>query len=474
MSFLAWTAIVGALLLFMALASAFLRRVPISTAMIYVVVGFLLGPYGADVLALDLRSASHWFLRATEIAVIVSLFIGGLRLRLPVRDPAWRAALWLAGPVMVATIAGIAAFAHLVLGLDLATALLLGAVLAPTDPVLASAVTVGDAADHDRMRYGLSGEAGLNDGMAFPFVVLALAWHEHAGPGAWLGEWAVHRLLWGVPAGLAIGYGLGVIVGRVAIRLRTRERDTAAPDDFLALALIALSYVAAESVSAWGFLAVFAAGVGLRRAEMAIASGSTKDADTAEHPPPAETRVGAEVGPEELGDPTVAAGVVIGDAMQFGDTVERLFEALLMLLVGVALATHWDVRALVLALFVFVVLRPACTFLLLRGAHTTKIQRALIGWFGIRGIGTLFYLCWAIEHGVSGTGAEANAATDLALSVVALSVLVHGVTVQPALGAYERWLGRGETAQRGAGGGEHVSCSSPLPRAPAARDGVPG
>ena len=202
--------------------------------------------------------------------MIISLFVGGLKLRLPLRDPAWVAAFHLAGSVMLATIVGVALFARLILGLDTATALLLGAVLAPTDPALASTVSVNDAADHDRMRYGLSGEAGLNDGLAFPFVVFALLWGDHGGAGSWIGGWVMHRLVWAIPAGLLLGYALGKGVGWLAIWLRSRQRDTAAPNDFLALALIALSYVVAQSIGAWGFLAVFAAGVGLRHAELKV------------------------------------------------------------------------------------------------------------------------------------------------------------------------------------------------------------
>ena len=107
---------------------------------------------------------------------------------------------------MLGTIVAVAAIAHLVLRLPLSSALVLGAVLAPTDPVLASAVSVNNAADHDRVRFGLSGEAGLNDGMAFPFLVFALHWAAHDGSGDWMLGWAVHRLLWAVPAALVLGY----------------------------------------------------------------------------------------------------------------------------------------------------------------------------------------------------------------------------------------------------------------------------
>ena len=231
MGFLGWMALFGGLLLSMALASAWLQRLPVSTSVIYFAVGVAIGPIGLGLLEVDVVRLAPVVERVAEVAVLLSLFVGGLKLRLPVRDPAWRVAVMLAGPVMVLTIAGVAALGHLVLGLPPWAAILLGAVLAPTDPVLASAVAVNDAADRDRLRVGLTGEAGVNDGTAFPFVILALAWAEHGGAGPWLAEWAAHRLLWAVPAGLALGFGFGLAIGRLAIRLRSRYRDTDAPSD---------------------------------------------------------------------------------------------------------------------------------------------------------------------------------------------------------------------------------------------------
>ncbi|HWM90893.1 MAG TPA: cation:proton antiporter [Thermoanaerobaculia bacterium] len=457
MSFLGWMAVAGALLLLMALSSAYLRRLPVSTALIYLLLGVAFGPLGLGWLRVDVREAAPWLERLTEVAVIVSLFVGGLRLRLHWRNPAWAAAYRLAIPVMLACIVGVALLARFFLVLDTAAALLLGALLAPTDPVLAGTVSVNDAGDHDRMRYGLSGEAGLNDGMAFPFVVLALLWAEHEGPGGWMAGWAAHRLLWAVPASLFLGYWLGKGVGRLAVWLRSRHRDTDAPSDFLALALIALSYVAAESIGAWGFLAVFAAGVGLRGAEVKVvkdnphpeaASSGPEPAEPAERTegapphPPAEDLVSANVAAEALDEPAVAAGFLVAETLSFGDTVERLLEVLLVVLVGVSLAVHWDPRAVPLALALLVVLRPLVTRLLLAGTPTTKIQRWLMGWFGIRGIGSLYYLSYALQHGVSGQAAADL--SNLTLSVVAISILLHGATAQPFLGWYERILAKGE------------------------------
>lgn len=250
-SWLSWIAFAGGLLSLFAVASAYVQRLPISTSAIYLALGVALGPSGFDVLHLDLTHHAVYVERVTELALVIALFSGGLRLRLRWRDPVWRPAFLLAGPVMVLSIIAVAAVAHLALGLRMDAALLLAALLAPTDPVLASAVAVKDAADHDRMRYALSGEAGLNDGTAFPFVVLALTWTAHDGAGPWLIAWAIAKVLWAVPAALIVGYALGLVIGRLAIHLRSRARDTSAPNDFLALALIALAYVIAELIGAW-------------------------------------------------------------------------------------------------------------------------------------------------------------------------------------------------------------------------------
>ncbi len=355
---------------------------------------------------------------------------------------------------MLVCILGVALFAHFAMGLNLALALLLGAMLAPTDPVLAGTVTVNDSGDHDRMRYGLSGEAGFNDGMAFPFVIFALLWGEHGGPGDWMGPWAAHRLLWAIPAALVLGFVLGKGVGHLATRLRSRHRDTSAPSDFLALALIALSYVAAELVGAWGFLAVFAAGVGLRRAEVKVvkdsphpeaespsAEGPEKPQGAPDHPP-AEDLVSANTTAEALDEPAMAVGTLVSEVLSFGNTAERLLEVMLVVLVGVSLAVHWDSRALPLALVLALVLRPLAARLLLMGTPTTNTQRWLMGWFGIRGIGSLYYLAYALGHGVSGQAA--SDASNLTLSVVALSIVAHGTTAQPLLSWYERKLAKEE------------------------------
>lgn len=336
--FLSWMAVAGGLLVGVALCSVYLRRLSISTSAVYLALGVVLGPLGTHWLQPIIDHESRWFEYLTQVAVIVSLFMGGLKLRAPFEAKAWRTVPLLAGPIMLASIVGVAVFARVALRLDGASCLLLGSVLAPTDPVLASSVSVSEAADRDRMRYGLSGEAGLNDGMAFPFVVFAMDWITHRGPGTWILGWAVVHVLWATPIALAVGYALGWGLGHVTVYLRVRHRDVSGPNDLLALGLIALAYVAAEMLHAWGFLAVFAAGVGLRRAESAIVLRSPHpDARLPATHPPAEDLVAAKLREDAVEQPAVAVGAVVADTLAFGRTAERLLELLLVVLVGASL-----------------------------------------------------------------------------------------------------------------------------------------
>ena len=441
MTFVVWVAVLGAVLLTLALTSSYLRWMPVTTSAVCLLLGIGIGPGGLDLLKLSVDSASVWMEHLTEVAVLFSLFVCGLKLRLPLRDKRWRIAFGLAGPVMVLTIAGVCALLHWGLQLPWGPSLLIGAILAPTDPVLAALVQVNDARDVDSVRFGLSGEAGLNDGIAFPFVLLGMLMLDGSGhPDQWP-SWVIRALLWAVPAGLLTGYWMGRGIGRLTLSMRLRNDDsTLSPNDYLALALIALAYVVAESIGGYGFLSVFAAGLGLRQVEVSSTGASE---------PPAEHLVQPVVGhqnvepqhavhgdTEQLQDSQVAAGIMMGDMLSFGGLVERAMEVFLVTLLGVLLVTHWDWRALLVGGVLFCVIRPVCVTLMPWGSLLEGRQRLLIGWFGIRGIGSLFYLFYASNHGLSDS--VATLCTDITLSVVALSILLHGISTQPILARYEK------------------------------------
>ena len=441
MTFIIWVTVLGAVLLILALTSSYLRWMPVTTSAVCLLLGIGIGPSGLDLLKLPLEHAASWMEHLTEVAVLFSLFVCGLKLRLPLRDKRWRIAFGLAGPVMVLTIIGVSLLLHYVVKLSWGPSLLIAAILAPTDPVLAALVQVNDARDVDSVRFGLSGEAGLNDGIAFPFVILGLLLLHGEGLSADWSHWVVLNVLWAVPVGLLTGYWMGRGIGRATLALQTRNEDsTVSPNDYLALALIALAFVVAESIGGYGFLSVFAAGLGLRQEEVK---------STGVHQPPAEHLVQPVVGhqnvepqhavhgdTERLEDSQVAAGIMMGDMLAFGGLVERAMEVFLVTLLGVVLVTHWDWRALWVGAVLFCVIRPACVALMPWGSLLAWRQRMLIGWFGIRGIGSLFYLFYALNHGLTDT--VAAQCTDLTLSVVALSILLHGISTQPLLARYEQ------------------------------------
>jgi len=442
MTFIVWFALLGVVLLLLALSSSYLRWFPVTSSVVCLGLGIGLGTSGLGFLQLDVSKSSGWMEHLTEVAVLFSLFFSGLKLRLPLHDRRWWSAFYLAGPVMVLCIGGVTLVLHYGLNLGWGTSVLIGAILAPTDPVLATLVQVVDAQDDDPVRFSLSGEAGLNDGVAFPFVVLGLLLQQDTGQ-AWIADWLLKDMLWAVTAGLLLGYWMGRGLGRLTLFLRLRNEDsTVSPNDYLALALIALAYVSAESIQAYGFLAVFAAGLGLRRAE--VQTSNSPEAPAAEHlvqPVVGHQHVAPELAVkgdvEGLDDSQVAAGIMLGDMLAFGSLIERAMEVFLVTMLGVVVMEHWDWRALMIASALFFVIRPLSIMLFPARGMLDIRQRGLLGWFGIRGIGSFYYLFYALNHGL--LPASAALSVNLVLSVVALSIVLHGMSVQPLLARYEAW-----------------------------------
>src|SRR5688572_815445 len=262
----------------MALWHPVVQRLPITTSLVYLLIGVALGPLWLNVLHVDPMLHSTWLLRATEVSVIVSLFTVGMKLRLPLYSPRLRPALCLASISMILTVGLVTVAGIWLLDLPLGAAVLLGGILAPTDPVLASDVQTKDPRDPDKLRLTLTAEGGLNDGTAFPFVVLGLGLlglHE-LGELGW--RWWVIDVAWAVIGGLSLGGAIGYGVGRLLARLNARRQKSTPLGEYLVLGLIGVSYGAAVLLQAYGFLAVFAAGVGLRAVERA-ATDSIENTD---------------------------------------------------------------------------------------------------------------------------------------------------------------------------------------------------
>jgi NhaP-type Na+/H+ or K+/H+ antiporter len=232
-------------------------------------------------------------------------------------------------------------------------------------------------------------------------------------------------LAWAVLAGLGVGTLCGAGIGQLVLYLRRVHREAVGLDQFLALGLIALSYGIALLVNAYGFLAVFAAGLSVRRIER----------QHSDEVPPADLAHAARSVEEQATDPGTAPAYMARAVLGFNEQLERLGELAAVVVVGAMLA---DVQALrpgiVLAVVLFAVIRPLATMLTLVRAQVSRSQRAFIAWFGIRGVGSLYYLAYALSHGLSGPTARIFA--DVTLVVVAASIVVHGVSVTPLMRRY--------------------------------------
>ena len=431
--------VIGALLIAITLGNSFIARLPLSASMLYLLVGVGLGPLGWGLVVLDPFELDTVLIeRLTEIAVLISLFTAGLKLDLPLRHPRWQLPLRLATLSMVLTVGAVAALGHWALGLPLGAAVLLAAILAPTDPVLASDVQVSGHGDSDRLRFGLTGEGGLNDGTAFPFVMLGLGLLHLHDLGAWGWRWLAVDVVWAAAGGLAIGYALGTLVGRTILVLRTRHREALGADEFVALGLVALVYGVALWCDTYGFLAVFAAGLAMRRLKpvkpIQQPVQSVQPAPAAHTGPAGPTPAPSPAGQDS--EPGQEPHQLMRAVAQFNVALEHVAEVAVVLVVGALLAwVDWDWRMAWFVPVLFLLVRPLVVFAGLAGTPVARSQKRLMAWFGIRGIGSIYYLAYAINHGLE--PALARQLLSITLTVVVASIVVHGISVTPLMQRYE-------------------------------------
>jgi len=455
MEIAAWSAVVGLLLIVMALGDSLLARLPLSTSMLYLAVGAAVSPLWLGWTSLAAGTHTKALEQLAEIVVLLSLFGSGLKMSAGLRDGRWLLPLRLAILSMLVTVALVAGVGVLALGLPLGAAILLGGILAPTDPVLASDVQVAEPGDRDRLRFALTGEAGLNDGTAFPLVLLGLGLlglHEIGGFG-W--RWLAVDVLWAVAVGVVIGAVLGTAVGQLVLYLRRTHKEAVGLDNFLALGLVGLAYGAAGLAHAYGFLAVFAAGVALRRLEQQASARAAGGAPAGARSKGSagRRRRSAEVAAEAHADPDAShadqvathpkhAPAFMAHAMlAFNEQIERIGEVVAVIAVGMLLwAVEWRLASWGFVVALLLVIRPVSVAVGLIGSSTSAPQRGLIGWFGIRGIGSLFYLTYAMNRGLD-RDLAANLGA-LVFSTLVVSIVVHGISVTPLMAIYERTKGR--------------------------------
>ena len=316
--------------------------------------------------AVDPRSAPRVWEIVSELAVIIALFGTGLRIDNLSSYRRWQPTVRLLVLVMPLTIFAVALLGWFLAGMTLAGALLLGAVLAPTDPVLAGDVQVGkptEGGEHP-LRFALTTEAGLNDGLTFPFVYLGLIIAaEGLAPGAWGLEWIARDVVYRLAVGAAAGAGLGWLLGKLMFSFPRGNVLADTGSGVVALAGVLVCYGLTELAEGYGFIAAFIAGLTLRRVE-------------AEHEFHATLH-------------------------SFNEAIEHALTALLLILTGGVLPLLWpelDWRHMLIALALILVIRPLGGWVSLIGTDLRPSERLVVAAYGVRGIGSIYYLGYATSH----------------------------------------------------------------------------
>jgi len=407
-SYVLWLTGGGVLIALVAWLPLALKRLPLSLPIICIAIGvavFSLPGIPFKPMPLELPWLTERF---TEFVVIIALMGAGLKLDRVFRWRKWGVTWRLLAITMPLSIGAIMLIGYWGLGMTAVAALLLGASLAPTDPVLAADVQVGPpkSGEEDEVRFGLTSEAGLNDGFAFPFVHLAIALALVAGTDTpWAKEWVLHNVIWEIVAGLGLGWLVGRVFGWLTFHVPAETKLAQTGDGLIAIAATFLSYGLTEICGAYGFLSVFVTALTLRR--------SHRD--------------------HEFNH----------DMHALTEQVERIAMMVLLILFGGALINGlleplgW--RDWLAAIAIILIVRPVAGLIGMIGHKADLSEKLTLAFFGIRGVGSFYYLAYALNHAGFPQPERLWAIVGL---VALLSIMLHGLTVTPVMRMLDRSQGR--------------------------------
>lgn len=406
--YILWLAGSGLLVALVAWLPLALKRLPLSLPIICIGIGlavFSLPSVPFRPMPLEMPELTERF---TEFVVIIALMGAGLKLDRPFEWRRWGVTWRLLAVTMPLSIVAITAMGVWGLGLTSVAALLLGASLAPTDPVLAADVQVGPpkSGEEDEVRFGLTSEAGLNDGFAFPFVNLAIALALASQTGEpWAGEWVLHSVLWKIAAGLALGWIIGRLFGWLTFHVPAETKLAQTGDGLIAVSATFVSYGVTEMFQGYGFMAVFVTALVLRRSHRDHEFNHQMHALT--------------------------------------EQVERIAMMVLLIVFGGALINGLLAPLIwqdwIAAFVIILIIRPVSGMIGMIGSRADLSEKLTLAFFGIRGVGSFYYLAYAMNHAAFGQPERLWAIVGL---VALLSILLHGLTVTPIMRTLDRVHGR--------------------------------
>ncbi|WP_163399074.1 cation:proton antiporter [Flavobacterium fluviatile] len=386
--------IAGIITLLAALIPNIFQNKHLSPPIIYLLIGILIYLTGKDYTNPDVLQHTEIIKRISEFVVIIALVNAGLKISKPFSWRTWKYTILLLGITMPITIIAVALTGYWFLNFAPATAILFGALISPTDPVLATDLQTSPPSKRDlsKIRLSLTSEAGLNDGLAFPFTYLAIYMATKSSDlSSWVVEWFYIEVLYKIIVGIIIGFLIGWLLYKLIFKLTSKNHHSNISRGILSFSLTLLPYAITEMASAYGFIAVFVAACTFSNSE-----SQAKQMDS-------------------LHD--------------FTEEIERIFVTFIFIIIGIYICANFEDLMnpfiVVTSLVVIFVIRPLGGWIALNRTNLSTYEKIVLSFYGIRGIGSIFYLVYALGEA---TFEDTPKLIQVTICIIGLSVLIHGST----------------------------------------------
>jgi len=398
--------IIGIVTLLAATVPNLLNNKNITAPIIYLLIGIIIYMCSNDYSSIAVLNNVDIIRKITEFVVIIALTNAGLKIKEPFAWKTWKYSFWLLTITLPLTIVAAAWLGWWFLGLAPAAAILFGALISPTDPVLAADLqtTRPSKQDISKTRLGLTTEAGINDGLAFPFNYFAILMvSKGADYSVWIGEWIWIDIVYKITTGVIVGLLSGWLLYKLIFSKTSQKQQSKISRGILSLALTLLPYALTDVIGGYGFIAVF----------IAACTFSNSDKDI-HH---------------------------MDNLHDFTEEIERIFVTFLFVIIGIYMAAHieelLDWRLIATALAIILIIRPVSGWIALARTDLSRFEKFVLSFYGIRGVGSIYYLMYALGEA---DFADSEKLIHLTTITIILSVLIHGITaatIQKKLDKYD-------------------------------------